>query len=114
MVALASTERASGVIASSFGGSLKRKQSDINSDNVDLRSSQTKRRKVTFDPDVDVRILSDANEKSLELVGEEVVELESVLVELELEVVDSCPGSNAAISARTSSKAFAKLFTRQM
>ncbi|PSN69724.1 RNA polymerase I-specific transcription initiation factor RRN3 [Corynespora cassiicola Philippines] len=78
MVSLASTERATGVVAPSVGGSLKRKHSATNFDEDDADAfppaqvSQTKRRRVTFDPDVDVRILSDGNEKSLELVGEEV------------------------------------------
>ncbi|ORX99889.1 RNA polymerase I-specific transcription initiation factor RRN3 [Clohesyomyces aquaticus] len=71
MVSLANTNRAVGVIPPSAGGSLKRKQIDtFGSD--DLPSSQVKRRRVTFDPEVDVHILSDPNEKSLELVGEEV------------------------------------------
>jgi RNA polymerase I-specific transcription initiation factor RRN3 len=73
MVSLASTERAAPYIAPSAGGSLKRKQPDTHTLETDnLPSSQIKRRRVTFDPDVDVRILSDVNEKSLELVGEEV------------------------------------------
>ncbi|KAF2682805.1 hypothetical protein K458DRAFT_478734 [Lentithecium fluviatile CBS 122367] len=72
MVSLASTERAPGVIAPSVGGSLKRKHPDANDDSDAILSSQTKRRRVTFDPDVDVRIIVDPNEKSLELVGEEV------------------------------------------
>lgn len=71
MVSLASTERAPGVVAPSVGGSLKRKQPAPNSDDDNLLSSQTKRRRVTFDPDVEVRIL-DVNTKSLELVEEEV------------------------------------------
>ncbi|KAF2739166.1 RNA polymerase I-specific transcription initiation factor RRN3 [Polyplosphaeria fusca] len=71
MVSLASTERAVGVIAPSVGGSLKRKHDDIALD-ADLSSSQIKKRRVTFDPDVDVHILSDVNEKSSELVEEEV------------------------------------------
>ncbi|KAF2707468.1 hypothetical protein K504DRAFT_469915 [Pleomassaria siparia CBS 279.74] len=74
MVSLASTERATGIIAPSAGGSgsLKRKQPDTHFETEHLPSSQIKRRRVTFDPEVDVRILSDVNEKSLELVGEEV------------------------------------------
>ena len=73
MVSLASTERAAGLIAPSSGGSLKRKHNDtdFDGDHIPL-SSQTKRRRVTFDPDVDIHILPDVNEKSLELVGEEV------------------------------------------
>jgi RNA polymerase I-specific transcription initiation factor RRN3 len=71
MVALAST-RPLGTMAPSAGGSLKRKQTDHSSDAENVASSQLKRRRVTFDPDVDVRILSEHNEKSLELVGEEV------------------------------------------
>lgn len=73
MVSLASTVRATGVIAPSAGGSLKRKQTDtFDSDGDILTSSQIKRRRVTFDPSVDVRFLPDVNEKSLELVGEDV------------------------------------------
>jgi RNA polymerase I-specific transcription initiation factor RRN3 len=72
MVSLISTPRASGVIAPSVGSSLKRKQSDANHDNDALLSSQSKRRRVTFDPEVDVRMIADPNEKSLELVQEEV------------------------------------------
>ncbi|KAH9879429.1 hypothetical protein J1614_002869 [Plenodomus biglobosus] len=72
MVSLASTERALGIVAPSAGGSLKRRHADNSSDGEDVTSSQLKRRRVTFDPDVHVRILSDENEKSLQLVGEEV------------------------------------------
>lgn len=74
MVSLASTNRAAGDIAPSVGGSLKRKKSRTldSSDNEQLSSSQVKRRRVTFDPSVDVHILPDAYEKSLELVGEDV------------------------------------------
>ncbi len=72
MVSLASTERAPGVIAPSVGGSLKRKQSDASPESDNLRSSQVKRRRVTFHPELDVHILTDMNEKSLELVSEEV------------------------------------------
>lgn len=72
MVSLASTERANGVIAPGVGGSLKRKQTDTDLDSDDLPSSQIKRRRVTFHPAVDVHILPDVDEKSLELVREEV------------------------------------------
>ncbi|CAO2657080.1 Nn.00g058830.m01.CDS01 [Neocucurbitaria sp. VM-36] len=72
MVSLASTEGARGIVAPSAGGSLKRKHIDNSSDAENVTSSQLKRRRVTFDPDVDVRILTDENDKSLELVGEEV------------------------------------------
>ncbi|KAJ4287975.1 DNA independent RNA polymerase I transcription factor [Kalmusia sp. IMI 367209] len=72
MVSLASTNRTHGIIAPSVGSSLKRKHTDSSSDNEKQFSSQTKRRRVTFDPEVDVRILADPNEKSQELVGEEV------------------------------------------
>jgi RNA polymerase I-specific transcription initiation factor RRN3 len=72
MVSLASTERQSGVIAPSIGSSLKRKQSDTNFDADNLPSNEIKRRRVTFKHEVDVHILPDPNEKSLELVGEEV------------------------------------------
>lgn len=72
MVSLASTERALGIVAPSAGGSLKRRHMDTSSDAEPPASSALKRRRVTFDPDVAVRILSDENDKSLELVGEEV------------------------------------------
>jgi len=72
MVSLASTGRVPGVIAPGVGGSLKRKQSDAIYDNDALLSSQSKRRRVTFDPEVDVRMIADPNEKSLELVEQEV------------------------------------------
>jgi RNA polymerase I-specific transcription initiation factor RRN3 len=72
MVALASTARPLGTIAPNAGGSLKRKQADHSSDAENATISQLKRRRVTFDPDVDVRILSEHNEKSLELVRVEV------------------------------------------
>jgi RNA polymerase I-specific transcription initiation factor RRN3 len=70
MVSLASTESQSGLIAPSAGGSLKRKQADSDFDAISL--TQVKRQRVTFNPSVDVHILPDVNEKSLELVGEEV------------------------------------------
>lgn len=72
MVSLASTERAPSLIALSVGGSLKRKQPDADYDNDAILSTQTKRRRVTFDPEVDVRMIADLNEKSLELVEAEV------------------------------------------
>lgn len=73
MVSLAPSERASsGVIAPSIGGSLKRKHSDSGFYSDQTQSSQTKRPRVTFDPDVDIRILPDWSEKSLELVRQEV------------------------------------------
>jgi RNA polymerase I-specific transcription initiation factor RRN3 len=72
MVALTSTARPLGTMAPSAGGSLKRKQTEHSSDAENVTAVQLKRRRVTFDPDVDVRILSEHNEKSLELVGEEV------------------------------------------
>jgi RNA polymerase I-specific transcription initiation factor RRN3 len=74
MVSLASINRATDVVAPSVGGgsSLKRKMLDNSSDAENNTSSQLKRRRVAFNPDVDVRILSDENDKSLELVGEEV------------------------------------------
>ena len=71
MVSLASANRTTGIVAPSVGSSLKRKQTDFSSPDRQL-SSQAKRRRVTFDPEVDVRILADPNEKSQELVGEEV------------------------------------------
>jgi RNA polymerase I-specific transcription initiation factor RRN3 len=72
MVSLASNERHSGIVAPSVGGSLKRKQTDASPKSDKIPPSQAKRRKVTFDPDVDVHIMSDATEKSMELVDEEV------------------------------------------
>lgn len=61
-------------LASLNSGSLKRKHAATEdfADSLELPSLQSKRRRVTFDPDVDVHILPDVNEKSLELVGEEV------------------------------------------
>ncbi|KAF2874989.1 RNA polymerase I-specific transcription initiation factor RRN3 [Massariosphaeria phaeospora] len=70
MVSLVSSERATGAIAPS--GSLKRKQSDTTFETEKLPSSELKRRRVTFNPDVYVRVVDDMEEKSLELVGEEV------------------------------------------
>jgi RNA polymerase I-specific transcription initiation factor RRN3 len=74
MVSLAATNRATDVVAPSVGGgsSLKRKILDISSDAEHNNSSQLKRRRVAFNPEVDVRILADEDEKSLELVHEEV------------------------------------------
>ncbi|KAI8939837.1 hypothetical protein NX059_003575 [Plenodomus lindquistii] len=72
MVSLASTEGALGITAPAVGGSLKRRHADHSSDAENNNASQLKRRRVTFDPDVNVRILSDENDKSLELVSEEV------------------------------------------
>ncbi|KAF9736313.1 hypothetical protein PMIN02_007989 [Paraphaeosphaeria minitans] len=71
MVSLASTNRAPGVIAPSVGSSLKRKLGS-SPDGKQQLASKAKRRRVTFDPEIDIRILADPNEKSLELVGEEV------------------------------------------
>jgi RNA polymerase I-specific transcription initiation factor RRN3 len=73
MVSLASTQRATDVVAPSVGGgSLKRKNHDTSSDVETTATGQLKRRRVAFNPDVDVRIMSDENDKSLELVHEEV------------------------------------------
>lgn len=76
MISLASSERPiSGIIATSIGGSLKRKHTSSDFQEGAFPSSQTKRQKVAFDPDVEVRILEDwneRNEKGLELVREEV------------------------------------------
>jgi RNA polymerase I-specific transcription initiation factor RRN3 len=72
MVSLALPEKSLSIASPAMGGSLKRKQSDNSSDAENLTLSQQKRRRVTFDPAVDVRILGEHNEKSLELVGEEV------------------------------------------
>jgi RNA polymerase I-specific transcription initiation factor RRN3 len=75
MVSLASTHRATDVVAPSVGGgssSLKRKKHNNSSDVETSATNQLKRRRVAFNPDVDVRIMSDENDKSLELVHEEV------------------------------------------
>ena len=76
MVSLASTHSALGTVAPAVAAaaSLKRKQRDASSDaEADSTPTQLKRRRVTFDPEVDVRILSDdPHEKSMELVTEEV------------------------------------------
>lgn len=74
MVSLASTNRAAGDVAPSAGSLKRKKIHSLNnsSDTEQLSSSQIKRRRVTFDPSVHVRILPDAYEKSLELVGEDV------------------------------------------
>jgi RNA polymerase I-specific transcription initiation factor RRN3 len=75
MVSLAATNRATDVVAPSVGGgsSLKRKNRDNSSDAEQANnSSLLKRRRVAFNPEVDVRILRDEDEKSLELVHEEV------------------------------------------
>ncbi|CAN9202372.1 hypothetical protein CUC08_Gglean008762 [Alternaria sp. MG1] len=72
MVAIATMNRTLSTAAPSAGGSLKRKQTDHSSDAENTVPNQLKRRRVTFDPEVDVRILSEHHEKSLELVGEEV------------------------------------------
>ncbi|OCK77424.1 RNA polymerase I-specific transcription initiation factor RRN3 [Lepidopterella palustris CBS 459.81] len=73
MVSLASSGRAiSGIITPSAGGSLKRKHTDSDFDSDVILSSQTKRQRVAFDPDVEIRILEDWDEKSFELVREEV------------------------------------------
>src|SRR6266567_1348653 len=76
MVSLASSERViPDVITISIGGSLKRKHTGSDFEEDAFPSSQTKRQKVAFDPDVEVRILEDwneRNEKGLELVREEV------------------------------------------
>jgi RNA polymerase I-specific transcription initiation factor RRN3 len=74
MVSLASTVRVADMRSSSVGGSsnLKRKTLDHSSDAEIVDSSQLKRRRVTFDPSVNVQVIRDEDEKSLELVGEEV------------------------------------------
>ena len=73
MVSLASTNRAVDVVAPSVGsGSLKRKNLGASSDTEIATPNQLKRRRVAFNPEVDVRIVSDENDKSLELVNEEV------------------------------------------
>jgi hypothetical protein len=73
MVSLAAPNRVSDVAAPIVGGgSLKRKNPDNSSDVETPAPSQLKRRRVAFNPDVHVRILSNDDEKSLELVHEEV------------------------------------------
>jgi RNA polymerase I-specific transcription initiation factor RRN3 len=78
MVSLASVDRAAPrVVAPSIGSSLKlnvkRKHEDTDSDSeLAAPSCPTKRLKVAFSPDVDVRILRDWNEKDTELIREEV------------------------------------------
>ncbi|KAH3998415.1 hypothetical protein HBH92_159240 [Parastagonospora nodorum] len=59
-------------LAASNRGSLKRKNPDASSDAENNNMSELKRRRVAFNPEVDVRILRDEDEKSLELVHEEV------------------------------------------
>ncbi|KAL5113345.1 DNA independent RNA polymerase I transcription factor [Pleosporales sp. CAS-2024a] len=74
MVSLAATNRATDVVAPSVGGgsSLKRMAFDASSDTENNNSSQLKRRRVAFNPEVEIRVLADPDEKSLELVHEEV------------------------------------------
>ncbi|KAH8725341.1 RNA polymerase I-specific transcription initiation factor RRN3 [Phaeosphaeriaceae sp. PMI808] len=67
MVSLASANRTMDVTSS-----LKRKNLDSSPSAENKTSSQLKRRRVAFNPEIDVRIMSEENEKSLELVGEEV------------------------------------------
>ncbi|EON64205.1 hypothetical protein W97_03435 [Coniosporium apollinis CBS 100218] len=50
----------------------KRKYTDATPEDEALSSSQGKRQKVAFDPDVEIRVLEDWNEKGIELVREEV------------------------------------------
>ncbi|KAL1594744.1 DNA independent RNA polymerase I transcription factor [Nothophoma quercina] len=72
MVSLAATRRpAANFMAPTVSSSLKRKQRDASPDAENETPAQIKRRRVTFDPDVDIRIVMDA-EKSMELVAEEV------------------------------------------
>ncbi|KAF2806692.1 RNA polymerase I-specific transcription initiation factor RRN3 [Mytilinidion resinicola] len=73
MVSLAASDRATTlIIAPSIGGSLKRKHEDSPSDHENIPSSPTKRLKVAFNPDVNVQILSEWQEKDTELIREEV------------------------------------------
>ncbi|EMD63019.1 hypothetical protein COCSADRAFT_37893 [Bipolaris sorokiniana ND90Pr] len=72
MVSLASNPRSPLVVTPGTGGSLKRKQSDHSSDAENTAPDQLKKRRVTFHPEVDVHVLREYNEKSAELVGEEV------------------------------------------
>ncbi|EKG22030.1 RNA polymerase I specific transcription initiation factor RRN3 [Macrophomina phaseolina MS6] len=54
------------------GPSLKRKHSDSNSDSEARAPGVSKRPRVSFDPNVDIRLLEDYNEKGIELIREEV------------------------------------------
>ncbi|USP77370.1 rna polymerase i-specific transcription initiation factor rrn3 [Curvularia clavata] len=72
MVSLATNIPSPLAVTPSTAGSLKRKQIEHSPNANNTTPAQLKKRKVTFDPDVDVRILSEHNEKSAELVGEEV------------------------------------------
>ncbi|KAJ4352861.1 DNA independent RNA polymerase I transcription factor [Ascochyta clinopodiicola] len=71
MVSLAAARKPANFMAPTVSSSLKRKQRDASSDAENDTVAQVKRRRVTFDPDVDVRIVTDV-EKSTELVAEEV------------------------------------------
>ena len=56
MVSLASERAISDVVATSIGGSLKRKHTGSDFEEGTFPSSQTKRQKEAFDPEVEVRI----------------------------------------------------------
>lgn len=60
------------VKAAITGPSLKRKHSDSDSDNEGQMGTAIKRPRVSFDPNVDIRLLEDYNEKGIELIREEV------------------------------------------
>lgn len=72
MVSLAATRRpANNFMAPTVSSSLKRKQRDASPDAEDDALGQAKRRRVTFNPNVNVQIVMEV-EKSMELVAEEV------------------------------------------
>jgi RNA polymerase I-specific transcription initiation factor RRN3 len=72
MVSLAAPRRpANNFMAPTVSSSLKRKQRDDSSDAENDATAQAKRRRVTFDPNIDVQIVMEV-EKSMELVAEEV------------------------------------------
>jgi RNA polymerase I-specific transcription initiation factor RRN3 len=72
MVSLAAPRRhANNFMAPTVSSSLKRKQRDASSDAENDATAQSKRRRVTFDPNIDVQIVMEV-EKSMELVAEEV------------------------------------------
>lgn len=72
MVSLAATRRPAGnFMAPTVSSSLKRKQRDASPDAENDAVTQAKRRRVTFDPNIDVQIVMEV-EKSTELVAEEV------------------------------------------
>ncbi|KAF1932087.1 RNA polymerase I-specific transcription initiation factor RRN3 [Didymella exigua CBS 183.55] len=72
MVSLAAPRiPANNFMAPTVSSSLKRKQRDVSSDAENDITVQAKRRRVTFDPNIDVQVVMEV-EKSMELVAEEV------------------------------------------